>query len=385
MSKKARVIALYLPQFHPIPENDKWWGKGFTEWTNVGNAKPLFKGHYQPRVPADLGYYDLRMPEVREAQAQMAREAGIEGFCYWHYWFGGGKRLLERPFNEVLESGKPDFPFCLGWANHSWKTGTWTRDGERHDEMIAEQTYPKEDYKVHFEFVLQAFRDHRYITVDGKPIFLIFNPYELPSDFIPCWRKLAEEAGLPGIHFVANTQNSVGRPIINNKGEQVGKGYFATDEADKYYNYMLNDLGYDAVASFGTWRAEVCSKNRLWFMIQRQLSTRFHINLTNVYDYRKIMKNYYVPEDAWENVYPSLLPQWDRSPRSGSNGIYHNSKPEYFKKSIEEALKLVENKQDEHKIMFLKSWNEWAEGNYVEPDLRYGHGYLDAIKDTILK
>ena len=125
MSKKARVIAFYLPQFHPVPENDKWWGKGFTEWTNVGKARPLFKSHYQPRVPADLGYYDLRMAEVREAQAQMAKEAGIEGFMYWHYWFGKGKRLLERPFSEVLESGSPNFPFCLGWANHTWKSTTW--------------------------------------------------------------------------------------------------------------------------------------------------------------------------------------------------------------------------------------------------------------------
>ena len=125
MSKKARVIAFYLPQFHPVPENDKWWGKGFTEWTNVGKARPLFNSQYQPRVPADLGYYDLRMAEVREAQAQMAKEAGIEGFMYWHYWFGKGKRLLERPFSEVLESGSPNFPFCLGWANHTWKSTTW--------------------------------------------------------------------------------------------------------------------------------------------------------------------------------------------------------------------------------------------------------------------
>ena len=127
MNRKARVIAYYLPQFHPIPENDEYWGKGFTEWTNVGKAKPLFKGHYQPRVPADLGYYDLRMSEIREAQADLARDAGIEGFCYWHYWFGNGKQLLERPFNEVLASGKPDFPFCLGWANHSWTTKTWKK------------------------------------------------------------------------------------------------------------------------------------------------------------------------------------------------------------------------------------------------------------------
>ena len=129
----ARVIAFYLPQFYPIPENDEWWGPGFTEWTNVAKAKPLFKGHYQPRIPRDLGFYDLRVPEVREKQAQLAREAGIEGFCYWHYWFEG-KRLLERPINEVLSSGKPDFPFCFCWANHSWKAKTWT-DGVK-DKML---------------------------------------------------------------------------------------------------------------------------------------------------------------------------------------------------------------------------------------------------------
>ena len=153
---KARVLALYLPQFHPIPENDEWWGKGFTEWTNVGKAKPLFPGHYQPRVPAELGYYDLRVPETREAQAQMAREAGVEGFVYWHYWFGNGKRLLERPFNEVLASGKPDFPFALAWANESW---SGTLHGLIKGKMLIEQTYSEEDYIAHFNALLPAFKD----------------------------------------------------------------------------------------------------------------------------------------------------------------------------------------------------------------------------------
>lgn len=384
-NRKARVIAFYLPQFHPIPENDKWWGKGFTEWTNVGKAKPLFRGHYQPRVPADLGYYDLRMPEVREAQAEMAREAGIEGFCYWHYWFGNGKQLLERPFNEVLASGKPDFPFCLGWANHSWTNKTWVKNGKSGNAMIAEQTYPgDEDYILHFNYVLKAFRDRRYITVDGKPLFLVFDPYNIPDcrHFMNLWSDLASKAGLPGIHFVAYTQNTTGRGI-NENGKQICKGLFAADEAGKYYEYW-HQVGFNGIASIGTWRAEVLSKNRFLFALHRRLSARWNIGWVNKYDYRTIMKHYYVPEDTLDYVYPSLLPQWDRSPRAGFNGIYVNSDPAAFKVSLLHALELVKNKQDEHRILFLKSWNEWAEGNYVEPDLKFGHGYLDVLRECIL-
>ena len=177
ITMKARIIAYYLPQFHPIPENDEVWGKGFTEWTNVAKAKPLFRGHYQPRIPADLGFYDLRLPEVREQQAELARDAGVEGFCYWHYWFGNGKMLLERPFEEVLKSGKPDFPFCLCWANHSWTTKTWKKGhGSSSRTMIAEQLYPgEEDDIAHFNYCLPAFKDPRYITVEGKPLFGVFH------------------------------------------------------------------------------------------------------------------------------------------------------------------------------------------------------------------
>ena len=190
--KKARVIAFYLPQFHPIPENDKYWGKGFTEWTNVAKARPLFKGHYQPHIPADLGFYDLRLPEIREQQAELASEAGIEGFCYWHYWFGNGKQLLERPFNEVVASGKPNFPFCLAWANHDWTTATWKKGMK--GGMIAEQLYlGKEDHIQHFNTLLPAFKDERYIRVDGKLLFLIYDPYrfEHVEEFIETWHKLA--------------------------------------------------------------------------------------------------------------------------------------------------------------------------------------------------
>ena len=215
---KARVLAFYLPQFHPTPENDAWWGKGFTEWTNVGKAKPLFRGHYQPQVPADLGYYDLRVPETRVAQADMAREYGVEGFCYWHYWFGNGRRLLDRPFTEVLESGNPDFPFCLAWANHSWH-GIYC--GVKSKDPLIEQTYNGlSDYEHHFYDVLPAFKDKRYITVDGKPFFLVFSPLEIPDpkEFIDCWQQLAIRNGLKGIHFVAHTYKAENIDLLLSRG-----------------------------------------------------------------------------------------------------------------------------------------------------------------------
>ena len=249
-NKKARVIAFYLPQFHPIPENDEWWGKGFTEWTNVGKAKPLFKGHYQPRVPADLGYYDLRMPEIREAQANMAKEAGVEGFCYWHYWFGNGKQLLEKPFNDVLNSGKPDFPFCLGWANHSWNNRSWSKHARWSEDMtLMEQTYPgEEEHTIHFYEVLKAFKDPRYIKVDGKPMFVIFKPLDIPkvTKFIKLWKKLAKENGLNGIHFVGVTANS-----SNYTFDKDGKKKFkpaGVNDCASHYQHTL-DLGFDAVNS----------------------------------------------------------------------------------------------------------------------------------------
>lgn len=382
MIKKARVIAFYLPQFHPIPENDAWWGKGFTEWTNVGKAKPLFKGHNQPRVPADLGYYDLRLPEVREAQAAMAREAGIEGFCYWHYWFGKGKRLLERPFNEVLASGKPDFPFCLGWANHSWTNKSW-EVGTRKvaEQTLMEMVYNSEEYTKHFYDVLPAFKDKRYITVDGKPLFLVWRPTDLPDPkaFVSLWNELARANGLTGIHFV-------GIAYAFREKDKTLKNIFVRNVPNlaKENYQQLFDVGFDAVNSRGYNLAEyrVLSKsNILLRAITNRLFRRFSISKC---DQAVINKYLYVDEDKWENVYPTLLPNWDRSPRSGLKArIYVNSTPSVFRKQIQSALELIAQKKSEHKILFLQSWNEWAEGNYVEPDLQYGHGYLDALKSVL--
>ena len=209
MGNKVEIIAFYLPQFHPIPDNDEWWGKGFTEWTNVGKAKALFKGHNQPRVPADLGYYDLRLPIVREQQVELAKEAGVTAFCYWHYWFGNGKRLMADIFNEVLNTGKPDFPFCLGWANHSWYAKNWNSDGTSTNKLLIEQMYPGiDDEKMHFTFLLKAFKDPRYVKIDNKPFLLIFDPISIPEEYIQNFKCWTERAGFDGLYLVANITSS---------------------------------------------------------------------------------------------------------------------------------------------------------------------------------
>ena len=361
METKARVIAFYLPQYHPIPENDEWWGKGFTEWTNVGKAKPLFKRHYQPRVPADLGYYDLRVPETRKAQADMAREYGVEGFCYWHYWFGNGKRLLERPFNEVVASGEPDFPFCLAWANETWKGFV---HGLNNRNTLIEQIYPGvADYTAHFYEVLPAFKDKRYITVEGMPLFMIYKPLADPEVqiFIKIWRELALENGLSGIHFVGHFNNV--RDSLNE----------------------IQDTGVDAV---NTVRLDNYLVNHRTFMqkVYKQLN-KIVRGIPKVYAYNTVSKyfiNYNI--DSQEKVYPSIVPGWDHTARSGKEGlVMANSTPNYFEKHIKEVLATVEHKDSEHKIIFIKSWNEWAEGNYMEPDLRWGTKYLEVLRRHILK
>lgn len=382
---KARVIAFYLPQFHPIPENDKWWGKGFTEWTNVGKARPLFKGHYQPKVPADLGYYDLRMPEVREAQAELARNAGIEGFCYWHYWFGEGRQILERPFAEVLKSGKPDFPFCLAWANHNWTNKTWEVGTRKVKEsMLIEQKYGGiKEYEMHFNALLPAFKDERYIRVDNKPLFVVFDPDAIPDKrlFIDTWQKLALKNGLDGLHIVASVHSLL--PEDKKLSNLLFPEKLVSPRS--HYDSLLSE-GFDAIESTGHLRAEYCCRHFLTIITNTLLKRCFKYSRPLKHKMKDINDWIFTQEDRSENVYPTLFPNWDRSPRSGKKSlIFVDSTPSVFKDQISQALDLIEDKSLEHRILFLRSWNEWGEGNYVEPDLRYGHGYLDALRETILK
>lgn len=364
MKRKARVIAFYLPQFHEIPENNEWWGKGFTEWVSVKNAKPLFKGHNQPIIPGELGYYNLLDPEIRERQAQLAKYAGIEGFCYWHYWFGNGKQLLERPFNEVLESGKPDYPFCLGWANHTWSRKTWTKYKENDHQVLMEQEYPgDEDIIAHFNNVLPAFKDKRYITVDGKPIFVVWSAMTLPnsSHFKEMWNNMAQENGLKGIHFVGLQ----GGPLES-------------------YKRPL-DVGFDAVCWEEFYSAELKTswlKTYLFPKIHRFVSGSLFLKK---YKYEKLINNYFTDIDKKENVYPTIVANYDRSPRGGNKAvIFYDSTPELFKKHLIDSLEVIKDKQDEHKILFLRAWNEWGEGNYLEPDAQYGRQYLDVMREVII-
>ena len=379
--KKARVIAFYLPQFHPVEVNDRYWGKGFTEWTNVAKAKPLFKGHYQPQIPKDLGFYDLRLPEVRKAQADLAREYGIEGFCYWHYWFGNGETVLDMPIKEVLRTGEPDFPFCLGWANHSWSNRTWEKNKLYEKETVfLEQKYLGEkDYTDYFYSVLPLFRDKRYITVDEKPLFLIYAPQDLPDTevFISTWQRLAKENGLHnGIHFVARVS------AVGGLGRAVSKKQILSETADRYKEYLSK--GYDAVSSTSLTRADLCTSSRLNKMIKLFLEKIGVSAIPDIHDYKKTISQLYTDEDRWENVYPQLVPRWDKTPRMGKGAhLYKNSTPELFGKSVEIALDHIKNKDTEHKILFAFAWNEWGEGAYLEPDIKFGRGYLEALKKAI--
>lgn len=380
---KPRIIGLYLPQYHPIPENDEWWGKGFTEWTNVVKAKPLFRGHCQPRIPADLGFYDLRLPEVREQQAELAREAGLEGFCYYHYWFGNGKQLLERPFNEVLASGKPDFPFCLCWANHTWSNKTWNRKSAiQQNTVLMEQTYPGlEDDVNHFMTLLPAFRDERYMRVDGKPIFVLYAPRDHTHvrEWIRTWRELAQEHGLPGLYMIGMTDATLTyRQDADGSRTRVMPNLQSSAEL---FQQVL-DMGFDAVNSFGKRRGEMLASGKYMELIKTVLR-RVGMPIGHKYDYAKTVRGFFAPEDRWENVYPTILPQWDRTPRMASyDGVYVNATPDAFEQHVRQAISMVEHKKEEHRIIFLKSWNEWGEGNYVEPDILYGHGFLKAMRNA---
>lgn len=365
------ILALYLPQFYPFKENDEWWGPGFTEWTNVAKAKPLFNGHNQPRIPADLGFYDLRVKEIRERQVELAKRAGVTAFCYWHYWFGEGRRLLDRVFDEVLSDGKPDFPFCLGWANHSWYAKTWNKDSK--DKLLIEQTYPGlDDARQHFNYLLKAFKDERYLKIDGKPYLFIFDPYNLPDLYIDLFNMWALENGYPGLYLVANISP------YDNKEEFITKGYTAV---------IINRVSKSILTrkDIQKRRMSEIMKNNAFFQrllaIRRKL-IKFVKPTPIIVDYKEYYKSLVTEQEYASDVIPQIVPQWDHTPRSGINGLaWINTSPSLFYKHACMAIEAVKHK--DNPVVMLKSWNEWGEGNYMEPDNVNGCGYIDALSQAI--
>ncbi|MDJ0688928.1 MAG: glycoside hydrolase family 99-like domain-containing protein [Xenococcaceae cyanobacterium MO_188.B32] len=361
MSSNIKAIAFYLPQYHPIPENDRWWGKGFTEWTNVTKAKPLFLHHYQPHLPTDLGFYDLRLPEVRQAQTDMAREYGIYGFCYYHYWFNG-KRLLERPFNEVLATGKPDFPFCLCWANENW-TRRW--DGFE-KEILIKQNYSKEDDQHHIQWLARVFQDPRYIQIDGKPLFLVYRVNNLPNPqkTAEIWREEAYKLGVGDI-FLCRVESF-------------------TDEHDD-----PSVMGFDASVEFQpdwTQMGLPLQKGRLWEFSRKLRFAERAYSDHRIYEYSDVVKRMLAKPNVSYERFACVTPSWDNTARRQKNAtILHNSTPEIYKRWLREAIKKTATSKSGEKIVFINAWNEWAEGNHLEPCQRWGHAYLEATRKVLLE
>ncbi len=358
-SVRTRLIAFYLPQFHPIPENDAWWGKGFTEWTNVAKARPLFRGHYQPHLPADLGFYDLRVPEVREAQADLARQYGIHGFCYYHYWFGG-RRLLERPFSEVLSLGKPDFPFCLCWANENW-TRRW--DGQD-QEVLMRQEYSIEDYRTLLRHLMPAFADPRYIRVRDKPLFLVYRASNLPDpkQAVETWRTEAARCGLPGLY------------LCNVESERLDHGLGPAG-------------GFDASVEFAPdwYRAGWALHRRKPWTWLRNLGVSSQVyGKHKIFSYDTLVKNMRNKPVAPYLRYPCVTPSWDNSARRRSGAlIFQGATPQKYRAWLQYVFAKFMPPSPEENFVFINAWNEWAEGNHLEPCLKWGRSYLEATREAL--
>jgi glycosyltransferase involved in cell wall biosynthesis len=341
-----RLIAIYLPQFHPIPENDKWWGKGFTEWTNVASAGPLFPGHYQPRLPGELGFYDLRLPQIREAQAALAREYGIYGFCYYHYWFNG-KLLLERPLEEVLSSGRPDFPFCICWANEPW-TKAW--DGQDRD-ILLPQIYSEDDDRDHLRYLAPFMRDSRYIRVQGKPLLLIYRASHMPDPLrtTSVFREEAQRLGIGDI-YLCRVES------------------FPNEHTDP------EQIGFDAALEF----------QPDWTNIGPPLKNPAYRE-NKVYKYEEVVRRMLLKEAPPHKRFPSVMPSWDNSPRRKGKtaSIFMNSTPELYELWLTDTLRRTVHLGLDENFVFINAWNEWAEGNYIEPDQYYGRAYLEATRNSL--
>ncbi len=371
--KKMKIIPVYLPQFHTIPENDEWWGKGFTEWVNVKGAKPLFEGHNQPRVPLNNNYYDLSDVETLKWQCKLAKEYGIYGFCMYHYWFNG-HLLLEKPMEMLLAHPEIDIKYCISWANHDWND-SWKATEGRVRTLIAHDFDDEKDWVDHFNYMLPFFKDQRYMKEDNSPLLIIYIPQIIGklNKMLALWEKMAQDNGFSGMKFIYQS---------------------VTACMDKHWDKSKFSYGIQFHPGYVQYITGTSVKRWIFSNIVRHsriIKKLFHINKSIIIghsklklvdydeDWNKVLNLY--PED--ETMIASAMVDWDNSPRKGNRGwAYKEASPEkfgiYFKKLLEHVTKYYSTD-----MIFVFAWNEWAEGGYLEPDTVHKYGYLEAIKNAL--
>lgn len=357
-STTPKAIAFYLPQFHPIPENNQWWGEGFTEWTNVTKCTPRFRGHYQPHLPTDLGFYDLRCSESMCQQAELAKQYGIYGFCFYHYWFGG-RKILERPVEQLLSLGVPQIPFCLCWANENW-TRSW--DGQTNDVLLS-QEYSDDDDLKHIRYLANCFQDARYIRIDGKPLFMVYRASAIPNPLrtTDLWRNEAKRLG-------------------------IGEIYLCRVESFASECISPGNIGFDAAVEFAPdWEClgKPRFNNKLTRAIYRLTGLlRYYIN-NRVTNYDDLVRNMLRKSSPTYDRFPCVTPMWDNSARRQQHAtVVHGATPAKYEQWLREvATRCRRNKIE---LLFVNAWNEWAEGNHLEPCHKWGRSYLEATKQALL-
>lgn len=369
-------IAFYLPQFHTIPENDYAWGKGFTEWTNTKKAKPMFEGHYQPKVPLNENYYCLLDDDVKIWQAELAKKYNVFGFCYYHYWFKNGKKLLEKPAEQMLKNPSIDIPFCFSWANENWSK-RW--DGGNH-ELIAEQDYGTEaDWKIHLEYLIPFFKDKRYITMDGNPVFLIYKPEEIPNveKMLAYWRREIRNYGFENICF-----------MIQNP-----KWYFSPSYDMGTFDFQIKFQPFFALAYNGKNMSDVYRRREMY-----RLAKRFHAQwiIDKLFPLIKKLRHHNIDgelrkldyDEMWETIIASetdpkyvegAFVDWDNTARKKNGYVHIGASPDKFMSYMKRLYEKV-NHSSEPKIVFINAWNEWCEGAYLEPDEAHEYAYLERLK-----
>ncbi|MBE9585364.1 glycoside hydrolase family 99-like domain-containing protein [Mucilaginibacter sp. JRF] len=372
---KVRTIAIHLPQFHPIKENDEWWGKGFTEWTNVSKAQPLFKDHYQPHLPADMGFYDLRLADARAEQAKLAKEYGIYGFCYYHYWFNG-RRVLERPLQEILASGEPDFPFMVCWANENW-TRVWNGSDK---DVLLKQDYSPEDDREHIQYLITLFEDPRYIRVDGKPVVAIYRSTMIPDPktTTDIWREEAAKKGMELYICRFESFGEEGSDLIKNGGFDAAVEFQPMGKARRTFETLLKKE-----TSLAKFRRRVRMKLVKEFPKLSHLVRNAH-DYGTVIDYKEYVEYSLGQPKKDYKIFPGITPMWDNSARKQKNYIvFHNSSPSIYKYWFKKILDRFKPYSKDENLVFINAWNEWAEGNHLEPCRKWGRGYLEATKEVL--